>query len=499
MRAKPDNNYDCLRDFKDLGNPPNRSKSHRVLRYALGAAIVIAVSWMASGTVASIPPTPPAPLPLTEANRDEPVQGAEAPTALAPIQALGEETDPAAPVEPGAQSQASADPLPTGPEPDWREVTVRRGDTLSGIFSRLQLKPNEAYLVSREEDARVLNRLAPGQKLKIAADDDGVLQRLIYDIDPETVLQVSRIGTTDPAASSFQVSQHTRELQPVVRTASGTIDSSLFLAAQQAGLSDNMTMQLAAIFGWDIDFVLDIRSGDQFRVIYEEQFLEGRKVRDGDILAAEFINQGHTFRAVRYTTPDGNSSYYTPEGANMRKAFLRAPVNFTRISSRFSLGRKHPILNRIRAHKGVDYAAPTGTPVRATGDGKVIFRGWKGGYGKVVMLQHGSKYTTVYGHMSRFARTAKSGSRVKQGQVIGYVGMTGLATGPHLHYEFRVHGVHRNPLTVALPSAEAIAPAYRDDFKRAASVWVAKLDQIGTPSLASADTGKTKVQVARGE
>jgi murein DD-endopeptidase MepM/ murein hydrolase activator NlpD len=494
MRAKPDNKYDCLRDFKDLGNPPNRPRSHRALRAVMGTAIVVAVSWMASGTVASIPSTAFSPATPSESERADGPGLLPAPEAA--LKALEPADETAVAALPAVETAPVSDQAQTEPEPDWQKVTVKRGDTLSGIFSRLHLKPNEAYLVSREKDAQVLNRLTPGQSLKIAADADGLLQRLVYDIDPETVLQVSRADAAQPQDASFQVSQQTRELKAVVRTATGAIDSSLFLAAQEAGLSDNMTMQLAAIFGWDIDFVLDIRSGDQFRVIYEEQFLEGRKVRDGDILAAEFVNQGHIFRAVRYTTPDGNSSYYTPEGDNMRKAFLRTPVNFTRISSRFSLGRKHPILNKIRAHKGVDYAAPTGTPVRATGDGKVIFHGWKGGYGKVVMLQHGNKYTTVYGHLSRFASTAKAGSRVKQGQVIGYVGSTGLATGPHLHYEFRVHGVHRNPLTVALPSAEAIAPAYRNDFKQAAAVWTARLDQLDTHKVAAGDTG---MQVAKSE
>jgi murein DD-endopeptidase MepM/ murein hydrolase activator NlpD len=494
MRAKPDNNYDCLRDFKNLEDPPKRSKPHRVLRYLLGGGIVIAVCWVATGTVASIPSTPALLNPVDSAG---PEFGPSAPTERG--EAADRHSAAAVPPQAAVQPPSTADEVKTGPEPNWRKVTVRRGDTLSGIFSRLRLQPNEAYLVSRDKDARILNRLVPGQELKVAADTDGRLQKLVYEIDPETLLKVSRVSGPESSEASFQVARQTRKLEAVTRTAAGTIDSSLFLAAQQAGLSDNMTMQLAAIFGWDIDFVLDIRGGDQFRVIYQEQYLDGHKVRDGDILAAEFVNRGHTYRALRYTTPEGNTSYYAPDGKNMRKAFLRTPVNFTRISSRFSLGRKHPILNKIRAHKGVDYAAPTGTPVRATGDGKVIFRGWNGGYGKVVMLKHGSKYTTVYGHLSRFARAVKKGSRVKQGQVIGYVGMTGLATGPHLHYEFRVHGVHRNPLTVKLPSATAIAPAYREDFQRQAALWVAKLDRIGTPSLASADTANTKVQVARGD
>jgi murein DD-endopeptidase MepM/ murein hydrolase activator NlpD len=239
-----------------------------------------------------------------------------------------------------------------------------------------------------------------------------------------------------------------------------------------------MIMELAAIFGWDIDFALDIRRGDHFTVVYQEYYLEGKKVRDGDILAAEFTNQGKSYRAIRYVDADGNAGFYTPEGLSLRKAFLRTPVKFSRISSRFTLHRKHPILNRIRAHKGVDYAAPRGTPIRATGDGKVVFRGRKGGYGRTIVIQHGSKYSTLYGHMSRYNGKVKLGRRVRQGQVIGYVGSSGLATGPHLHYEFRIDGVHRNPLTVKLPVAEPIAKRYRDDFQKLATPLIAQLELL---------------------
>ncbi|HEB99883.1 MAG TPA: M23 family peptidase [Thiotrichales bacterium] len=280
------------------------------------------------------------------------------------------------------------------------------------------------------------------------------------------------------AADGFKAEVIERAPERATAHATATIDSSLFLAAQKAGLSDNLTMELAGIFGWDIDFALDIRRGDRFTVIYEELFLDGEKIGNGDILAAEFVNQGHVYRAVRYTDASGRTSYYAPDGHSMRKAFLRTPVAFSRISSRFSLGRKHPILNRIRAHKGVDYAAPYGTPIKATGDGKVIFIGRKGGYGKAVILRHGSRYTTLYAHMSRFARGLHSGSRVRQGQVIGYVGKSGLATGPHLHYEFRINGVHRNPLTVKLPAAAPIDRRYRADFEQKSRTLLAQLDLV---------------------
>ncbi|KPK40462.1 MAG: peptidase M23, partial [Gammaproteobacteria bacterium SG8_47] len=234
-------------------------------------------------------------------------------------------------------------------------------------------------------------------------------------------------------------------------------------AGQRAGLSDNLIMELAAIFGWDVDFALDIREGDEFAVIYEEHFLDGEKLRDGAIIGAEFVNQGQRYQAVRYTDPEGRGDYFTPDGMSMRKAFLRTPVEFSRISSRFGT-RKHPVLNKFRAHKGVDYAAPQGTPIKAAGDGKVIFAGTKGGYGRTAIIQHGGRYSTLYAHMSKFARGVRSGKYVRQGQTIGYVGSSGLATGPHLHYEFRVNGVHRNPLTVKLPEAAPISAALKSDF-----------------------------------
>jgi murein DD-endopeptidase MepM/ murein hydrolase activator NlpD len=236
-------------------------------------------------------------------------------------------------------------------------------------------------------------------------------------------------------------------------------------------MADRLTMDMAGVFEWDIDFIQDVRTGDEFTVIYEELWRDGVKLRDGEIVAAEFINQGKPFRAARFRDPSGHVDYYTPEGRSVRKAFIRAPLNFTRISSNFNPNRRHPVLNSIRAHRGVDYAAPTGTPVRAAGDGKVLFRGVQGGYGNVIVLQHGSNITTLYGHMSRFA-SARVGARVKQGDIIGYVGKTGLATGPHLHYEYRVNGVHRNPRTVALPPAEPVPAEYQQAFRAATeSLW----------------------------
>jgi murein DD-endopeptidase MepM/ murein hydrolase activator NlpD len=252
-------------------------------------------------------------------------------------------------------------------------------------------------------------------------------------------------------------------------------------------MPDKLTMNLAGIFAWDIDFVLDIRRGDDFFILFEEIYQDGKFITDGEIVAAEFNNNGRTFRAVRFIDESGRSDYFTPDGRSVRKAFIRAPVDFTRISSSFNPRRKHPILNKIRAHRGVDYAAPRGTPIKAAGDGKVIFRGRKGGYGNAVILQHGGNISTLYGHMSKFANSSRIGRRVKQGQTIGYVGSTGLATAAHLHYEYRLNGVHRNPRTVKLPQAEPIKDEYRQDFLTAAGPILAELDRYKRTQIAAAN------------
>ena len=244
-------------------------------------------------------------------------------------------------------------------------------------------------------------------------------------------------------------------------------------------------MNLAGIFAWDIDFVLDIRQGDDYYILYEEIYQDGQYVMDGEIIAAEFNNDGRTIRAIRFVNEDGRVDYFTPEGESVRKAFVRAPVDFTRISSSFNPRRRHPVLNTIRAHRGVDYAAPKGTPIKAAGDGKVIFRGRKGGYGNAVIVQHGGNITTLYAHMSNFARSAPFGSRVKQSQVIGFVGSTGLATAAHLHYEYRLNGVHRNPRTVKLPQAEPIGEKYREAFLTQVEPILAELLQYKRTQIAS--------------
>lgn len=353
----------------------------------------------------------------------------------------------------------------------WKQVTVSKGDNLALIFSRSGINARDLHAVMTLGAAvNTLKRIHPGQVLNLRADADGHLQELRYEESATLGLHVNREGDGFVATTIHRIPD--RE----VAHASAVIDSSLFMAGQKAHLPDSMIMDLAGIFGWDIDFALDIREGDRFTVLYDELYLDGERIGEGHILAAEFVNQGQIFRAVRYTDADGRTDYYSPDGHSLRKAFLRTPVEFSRISSGFSLGRFHPILNRIRAHKGVDYAAPTGTPIKATGDGRVVFRGIKGGYGNVVVIQHGSTYSTLYGHMSRFAKGINTGTRVRQGQTIGYVGMTGLATGPHLHYEFRVNGTHRNPLTVKFPDAQPIDKRFRHDFDQKVENLLAQLD-----------------------
>jgi murein DD-endopeptidase MepM/ murein hydrolase activator NlpD len=365
--------------------------------------------------------------------------------------------------------------------PKWHQFTVKEGDTLASLFDKADISPQELHtLVSSDRKLkRKLTHLVPGQFVAFKASPDGSkLFEVVHKQDLLTSLRVERNSD-----DKFQYQVQTREYDKRVTHAIAEIKSSLFEAALDAGLSNSVTMDLAYIFGWDVDFALDIREGDKFKVIYEELYLDGKKVRDGDILAAEFINQGREFKALRYTDASGNADYYTPEGRSMRKAFLRTPVDFTRISSRFGK-RYHPILKTKRAHKGVDYAAARGTPIRAAGDGKVIYKGRRGGYGKAIIIKHGTRYSTLYAHMNNYNRHVRLGRYVKQGQIIGYVGSTGRATGPHLHYEFRVNGVHRNPLTVRLPQAESIKKKYREDFMLETRGLLAQLDNFDTTTLA---------------
>jgi len=368
------------------------------------------------------------------------------------------------------------------PEPryDAVNVTVRSGDTMEQIFRRNKLNLGDlASIVRLDEAGKYIRRLRPGDKFEIRHDKGQVI-RIYRELDLTNALVVSR------SESGFTSEIIDRPIELRRRLAYGRIETSLFESAVDAGMPDKLIMNLAGIFAWDVDFVFDIRRNDDYFILFEEIYRNGKYISDGEIVAAEFNNNGRSFRAVRYIDSSGRSDYFTPEGRSVRKAFIRAPVDFARISSSFNPRRKHPILNTIRAHRGVDYAAPPGTPIKAAGDGKVIFRGRKGGYGNAIILQHGGNITTLYGHMSRYANSSRLGKRVKQGQTIGYVGSTGLATAAHLHYEYRLNGVHRNPRTVTLPQAAPIKNEYRDDFLTAAAPILEELDQYKRTQIAAA-------------
>ncbi|MEJ2180937.1 MAG: M23 family metallopeptidase [Gammaproteobacteria bacterium] len=388
------------------------------------------------------------------------------------------------PLEIPSYDESAVDDSFDVPEVNWKSVKVKKGDTLATIFSRLKLNPKELHKIVRlGKPTAKLKRLIPGEELKFLIVDRE-LRELVYVINNAQSLHVVKSG------DSYTASDVQLELNKRIAYAAGKIESSLFIAAQEAGIPGSMTMELANIFNWDIDFVLDVKTGDRFSLIYEEYFLDGKKVRNGDILAAEFVNKGNIYRAVRYVDSNGRAEYYTPEGKSMRKRFLRTPVDFTRISSKFGK-RFHPVLNRMRQHKGVDYAAPRGTPIKSAGDGKITFIGKKGGYGNTVMIQHAGRYSTVYAHIQKFKRGLKKGARVTQGDVIGYVGSSGLATGPHLHYEFRINGIHRNPLTVKLPDATPITAKYRTDFQLNTQGYMTLLDTLGRTSVALSSSAMT--------
>ncbi len=369
------------------------------------------------------------------------------------------------------------------PEPyKWTSYTIESGDSLSEIFSKFNLTHTELNnIITADKLGKLFVALSPGKTLQFKTDMEGNLEQLTYELDAVETLVASR------EEKDFTIEKLSKEVEHKIVSAQATIENSLFLDGKTAGLSDKIVMQLVDIFAWDIDFALNIREGDQITLLYEKLFVNGHEIDTGDIIAAEFINQGETHTAVRFEDKQGNSSYYSPDGKRMQKAFLRTPVDFARISSHFNLHRKHPVLNKIRAHKGVDYAAKPGTPVKSTANGKIVYRGWKGGYGRVVIVQHGKKYSTLYAHLSRYKKGHQVGSSVKQGDVVGYVGSSGLATGPHLHYELRVNGVHRNPLTVRLPNTTPIEKSQFAEFKQQTQPLLSQLEQAKAVHFAKND------------
>jgi murein DD-endopeptidase MepM/ murein hydrolase activator NlpD len=356
-------------------------------------------------------------------------------------------------------------------EHHFQYEVVKRGDNLSEIFNRIGVSAKDLIrLIRSSEQSKPLTNLMPGKKIGYIKDNVGLV-KLSYNIDELTTLFAER---NKDKPHQFDFAKESKSVEYRQNFASGVIQDNLFSAGYKAGLSDKLIMELAGIFGWDIDFALDIRRGDAFTFVYEDKYVDGELIGTGDILAAEFINQGDRYRAVRYTDSKGNKNYYSPNGFSMRKAFLRAPLNFSYISSSFKPKRFHPVLKRWKAHNGIDYGAPKGTPVYAAGEGRVLKAGYSKYNGNYVFIQHGQKYVTRYLHFSK--RAVKTGQKVRQKQIIGYVGSTGLATGPHLHYEFLVNGVHRNPRTVKLPQAKPVAKKEQSRFFEQTKPLIAALE-----------------------
>ncbi|MGD9582431.1 MAG: peptidoglycan DD-metalloendopeptidase family protein [Lysobacterales bacterium] len=351
-----------------------------------------------------------------------------------------------------------------GEASQWVSARVADGETLTQVFARHGFSTAQCLaLLGKTRHRDSLVRLLPGERIGLRRAANGRLAGVQFDDDQggRQQIDVSADGSLNERAIGGPV--ETR-----IRMAAGSIEGSLFGAADAAGINDATVLAMAKVFAYDIDFAQDLRVGDRFSLVYEERYRDGERISGGDILAASFVNRGKRYDALRFTVPGSDrAEYYDSQGRILRKAFIRTPVAFTRISSRFSGGRKHPILGRIRAHQGVDYAAPSGTPVIAAADGRIASAGRQGGYGNAVVIDHGRGQSTLYGHLSRFAKASRRGARVSQGTVIGYVGMTGLATGPHLHYEFRLNGVHRDPLKVTMPPPQPLLARLMPAFRQA--------------------------------
>ena len=368
----------------------------------------------------------------------------------------------------------TGDTLLPAPAEFLREERFQRGDTLAGMLGSLGVSDSEARELVRTP---VLRRLRPGNTVIGQVSADGELQRLSFLSGRGTLTAVERDG------DGFRAMEGAAPLRLEQLMRSGSISSSLFVAADAAGVPDSVAVQIADIFAGDVDFHRELRQGDRFAVVFEQYYLQGRPVHAGRVLAAEFTNRGRTYRALHYAPAQGGNGYYAPDGGNLRKAFLRSPLEYSRISSGFGM-RRHPFLRNWRAHTGIDFAAPSGTRVRAAGDGMIEFAGPKAGYGNLVILRHRGQYSTAYAHLSRFAPGMQRGAHVAQGDVVGFVGQTGWATGPHLHYEFRVAGQSRNPYAIAMPAGEPVPAADLAAYRRHAEPLLARLELLVANPLA---------------
>jgi murein DD-endopeptidase MepM/ murein hydrolase activator NlpD len=364
----------------------------------------------------------------------------------------------------------------------WREERIQSGDTLASLLNRLGVNSSEsASIVAASHGHNAVTHFTTGHSVMARVTSSGSLILLRYLVGTQQLLSIERTGDT------FLVKEETIKPETRLTMRSGTVSHSLFGATDAADVPDSIASEMADVFSGDIDFHRDLRQGDHFSVVYETQYDGGRVLSTGRLLAAEFVNQGKTYRAIYFKDPQGREGYFTPDGKNLKHAFLKSPLPFTRITSFFTSARFHPILNIWRAHKGVDYAAPIGTPVRAVADAVVSFEGQQTGYGNLVVLKHQGPYSTAYGHLSAFAKGIHKGSHVQQGQVFAYTGATGWATGPHLHYEFRINNAQVDPLKVNMPLAFPLEARYRHQFASISTPLTAQLDQLSGHNLASLD------------
>jgi len=377
-------------------------------------------------------------------------------------------------------------PLPTNVNHDevfWQIDQVRRDDTLASLFKRMTVRDEDAikFLMLSPKAHAINTQLTPGHTIEIKTNADGKLLYLEYELDNENILVA---GLTP---NGYEVAVQKLILQSHHILKSATIVNTLFGATDDAGIPDQIALQIVDIFSGEIDFIEDLKPGDKFNVIYDAFYNAGELMKIGNVLAVEFVTNGKKYQAIHFGDAEGKFAYYTPEGKSLHKSFLRSPVEFTRVSSSFNTGRFHPILHRFKAHKGVDLAAPAGTRIKAAGDGVIDFMGYKDGYGNVIIIKHNSGISTVYGHLSGFVRSLHTGLQVTQSDIIGYVGMTGLATGPHLHYEFLVNGEHHDPMTVALPTSVPIDDLYKKEFDEKSLDFMAKIEMLNRNQVATKD------------
>lgn len=364
----------------------------------------------------------------------------------------------------------------------WREERIRSGDNLQSLLARMGVAGEEVQSVLAERSQiSKLGKLMPGRTVLARVTVTGRLLLFRYMADDAKLISIER------AEGRFVIGEQSIQLEPTLVMRSGIITHSLFGATDDANVPDTIASEMAEVFSGEIDFHRDLRKGDRFSVVYEAYLHEGRLIKTGRLMAAEFINDGRTVQALNFIDPSGNSGYYAPDGRSLKRAFLKSPLPFTRITSGFSNSRYHPVLNEWRAHRGIDYGAATGTPVRAVSDASVKFVGKQRGYGNLVILDHASPYSTAYGHLSRFGAGLRQGARVRQGQVIGYVGMTGLASGPHLHYEFRINNVQKNPLAMKLPSATPLDNRHKPKFLAESAPLMQRLNLVRGLDLTALD------------